>query len=106
MQSTPRKSSLKTSEASFVLGRSYMQVRRMVDRGELARTAVGICPDSVRGAVRRASMDADLRLRLQALDLISAGRIRVPSPAGGRWAQPLPITDLPRLLVPSPKGRR
>jgi hypothetical protein len=53
-----------------------------------------LCADSV----RRLFPDDDLRpIREAALAAVLQGRIRVPAPTP-RYAKPVPITELPRLL--------
>jgi hypothetical protein len=94
-----RRASLSSVEAGFVLGLSYGQIRRISRARQLELGPTGFSPESVRAAARELSQGDELRLRLQALDLIVVGRLAAPHPPRGRWGRPVPITELPRLLA-------
>ena len=87
-----------TREAGWLLELSEPQVRSLLRRGRLRLSAPGcIDPETVRDLF--ADDDALLELRMAALAYILAGRVTVPAPET-RYAQPRPITDMPRLVVP------
>jgi len=91
---------LTVREAAFLLQRSEMAVRRMVDAGHLRclggwETASGkqrrrLSPESVRQHFPNAGSGDLRRLTLAA---ILAGRLSVPAPAH-RWGAPMPLQDL------------
>jgi len=95
---------LTVREAAFLLQRSEMAVRRMVDGRQLHclgdwETACGrrrrwLSPESVR---QHFPNDGSRELRRLALGAILAGRLRVPAPAG-RWGGPAPLQDVVDLL--------
>ncbi len=85
-----------TREAGWLISRSEPQVRRLVQTGQLVYGVqpTRLCAESV----RRLFPDDALRpIREAALAAVLQGRIRVPATTP-RYAQPLPITELPRLL--------
>jgi hypothetical protein len=87
---------LTVREAAFLLQRSEMQTRRMLEAGQLvtladARTADGrrkryVCKNSVVAALPA----ADVHVRRAVLAAILAGRFKVPAPAT-RWGAPVPL---------------
>ena len=85
-------------------GLSEMQVRRLIASGRLRRGATGVCIESLRAYVSAEARAGEVGLRLQAIELLLAGRIAVPRPPAGRWGRPAPITLLPALLVPGRRG--
>jgi hypothetical protein len=85
-----------TRDAGWLISRSEPQVRRLVQVGKLvyAVQPTRLCAESV----RRLFPDDALRpIREAALAAVLEGRIRVPATTP-RYAKPLPITELPRLL--------
>jgi hypothetical protein len=92
-------------EAGWLLSRSESQVRRLVQAGTLvyAVCPTRLCTESVSGLF---SNDALRPIREAALTAVLEGRARVPAPAT-RYAKPVPITELPRLLqeATSPQPR-
>lgn len=95
---------LTARETAFLLQRSEMVVRRMVDAGQLRclgdwETATGrrrrrLSPESVR---EHFPDDGSRELRRLAMGAILAGRLNVPAPAG-RWGAPAPLQDVVDLL--------
>jgi hypothetical protein len=83
-------------ETGWLLSRTESQVRRLVRTGQLryAVSPTRLCAESVRALF---ADDALRPLREAALTAILEGRVQVPSPST-RYARPLPITELPRLL--------
>src|SRR5712692_8466902 len=88
---------LTVREAAFLLQRSEMAVRRMIDAEELrclgdwetidGRSRRRLSPDSVREHFPR---DGSYQLRRLAMGAILAGRLQVPAPPG-RWGAPAPL---------------
>jgi hypothetical protein len=95
---------LTVREAAFLLQRSEMAVRRMIDAGQLrslgdwetesGRQRRRLSPESVR---QHFPNDGSRELRRLALGAILAGRLRVPAPAG-RWGAPVLLHDVVDLL--------
>lgn len=83
-----------------------MQVVGMLKSGRLVQLPTGICASSVAQVLADVVPPAELALRMQALALLCAGRIRAPKPPDGRWSTPASITLLPSLLVPQSHPRR
>jgi hypothetical protein len=91
------RSALTVREASFLLQRPEMVIRRMADSGTLVlvgerttsdgRRRCFLSPASVREAFPN---DGAERLRRFLLVAILAGRFRVPPPSS-RWGTPLPL---------------
>jgi hypothetical protein len=83
-------------EAGWLLSRSESRVRRLVRSGGLAYAVrpSRLCDEDVRALFA----DDPLRpIREAALAAVLQGRVQVPAPTP-RYAKPLPITELPRLL--------
>jgi hypothetical protein len=84
-------------EAGWILSRSESQVRRFLQTGRLvyAVRPTRLCADSVRALFP----DDGLRpIREAALTAVAEGVVRAPAPAT-RYARPVPITELPRLIA-------
>jgi len=95
---------LTVREAAFLLQRSEMAIRRMIDAGQLrslgdwetesGRQRRRLSPESVR---QHFPNDGSHEFRRLALGAILAGRLRVPPPAG-RWGAPVPLQNVVDLL--------
>jgi excisionase family DNA binding protein len=83
-------------EAAWLLSRTESQVRRLIHAGRLRYTVrpTRLCGGSVRALF---ADDALRPIREAALTAILEGRVHVPAPSI-RYARPLPITELHRLL--------
>lgn len=83
-------------EAGWLLTRSESQVRRLVHAGKLvyAVRPTRLCVESLRSFFPD---DALRPIREAALAAVLEGRVRVLTPTT-RYAKPVPITELPRLL--------
>jgi hypothetical protein len=90
-------------EAGWLLSRSESQVRRLVQKGELVYAVhpKRLTVESVSG---RFPDDALRPIRQAALAAIVQDRMRAPAPIT-RYARPVPITDLPRLLAEANTAR-
>ncbi len=84
-------------EAGWLLAKSEGQVRRLLHAGDLE---YAVRPTRITSASVQAhfAQDSLLPLRVAALLAVLEGRARVPAPAT-RYARPLPISELPRLLA-------
>jgi hypothetical protein len=90
-------------EAGWLLTRSESQVRRLVRTGELSY-AVRPTRLTVESVGSRFPDDALRPLREAALTAVLEGRVRVPPPIT-RYARPVPITELARLLAEANAAR-
>lgn len=92
-------------ETAWLLSRSEPQIRRLAKADRLAYVVrpTRLCPCSVAALF---SDDALRPVREAALAAVLEGRVRVPAPTT-RYARPVPITELPRLLreATSPQPR-
>jgi hypothetical protein len=83
-------------EAGWLLTRNEAQVRRLVNKGKLAY-AVRPTRLTVESVASLFPDDALRPIREAALAAVLEGRCRVPTPIR-RYAGPVPITELARLL--------
>jgi hypothetical protein len=90
-------------EAGWLLSRTESQVRRLVQTGKLVY-AVRPTRLSVESVSNRFPDDALRPIREAALAAILQGRVRVPAPIA-RYARPVPITELARLLAEANTAR-
>lgn len=90
-------------EAGWLLSRTESQVRRLIHAGRLD---FAVFPTRLSAqSVRAMFADDCLRpVREAALSAVLDGRVRVPAPST-RYAPPLPVTQLPRLLAAHPTPR-
>jgi hypothetical protein len=93
---TTRRIGLSVREAAWLLALSESQIRRRIARGELDWA---VAPGRLNATRVRALFPDDEfhPLRNATIDLLLAGRLRIPPPAS-RYAKPGPITDLARHL--------
>jgi NAD(P)-dependent dehydrogenase (short-subunit alcohol dehydrogenase family) len=90
-------------EAGWLLTRSESQVRRLVQTGTLVY-AVRPTRLTVESVSALFSDDALRPIREAALATILEGRLRAPAPIA-RYARPVPITELARLLAEANPAR-